>query len=992
MFSVLNKQHSQAMDASKITSKTSSLKALILKAWRERWTDIQWGINIKTILPRGVSGDLYNLADCILQQAMVGCGANQLVISYLKHSLASHLVSYAAVLQRIAKFDAFHKPHCILSLLEFLESFLDSVTCRGKMEEEVLASAVLSIILWLLQVYHYCLSKYPSSNPIQSQELLEKSASILYAMVHTDFLLAMLYLAKQSDTEEYAHIIKKYHEITSLTMMNIQFKAPETIEETLMTICRMDINKIAPLNHKVETVTHCLQALVAIDVLSNPSIDMQQFSNQLIMVLKIKRFSLSRLYCELIRAAFISLNDASNDASKQALWAAFTFLKVPQVILYTHNVYGTTNEEGDFSVELARAFEKLLQYTPLLDILDTKCSCNSLISLIESLVKLNVLTESHLAYFRQKRENKDIKLQKLEPTGLQGSVPQFITRVEPTLAGILKTIGGDLNKSQESLYAMLCQIVSGTTLDTILAVATVEGKLKLFVSRLIKFNEFALIAASEKGATQSKVYIFDISFLILCSIVQDYGIDAVLEENGDSFFEKWVRECMPQKGVHKSPDQILQKCDQQVIDVFIHHLSAPDFDFKNTNLKPHELCINVSGAVREVLYAWEQGSLSAADVKRMLDSLRQKMASLAVCASVWLCAYINVVHQDAFLKPINMVQQFLSPPTEAELIPIDNFKERAMLMSQIIRKMQYDVHPQPPIMRPKTNSALANSALSREPMLVQLQKVWEDIKTRGYLHIDATPMVENILNQSGPVWFVTNLVKETLKYRYQEDLDRAVDMVFAMLHLDIVKCTEALLLHVLPQYLYNAKLCEELVEPQSGILAKLSVYCIYAALEHTNASKTTRKRRHEDSSDDLCSAVKNRRLNDNSSDSTLYFGNFSKNLSSELVLKESLLFALESLYMSFSQLAGKNGDVTPQTHFIFQFLSYIVQCGVDTAQVVLQKMPSELVPTLIKALPEKFNIGLILRLYDLSTPYGRKDTARDLCLLRNMQLRPELSS
>ncbi|XP_045779148.1 mediator of RNA polymerase II transcription subunit 24 [Maniola jurtina] len=975
------------MDASKITSKTSSLKALILKAWRERWTDIQWGINIKTILPRGVSGDLYNLADCILQQAMVGCGANQLVISYLKHSLASHLVSYAAVLQRIAKFDAFHKPHCILSLLEFLEGFLDSITCRSKMEEEILTFAVSSIILWLLQVYHYSLSKYPSSNPIQSQELLEKSTSLLNSIVHSDFLLAMFYLAKQHDQDEYSEVTKKCQEITAFMMMNTQFKAPVTIHDTLQKICNMDIDKVAPLNNKPETVTHCLQALIAVTVLANPSAELHQLSSQLIMIQRIKSYSLSRLYSEVIRACFISLNDASKDASKQALWAAFTFLKLPQLINYIHNMCGTMNKDGEYSVEVVEAFEKLLQSTPLLDIVDAKNSCNSIVSLLEPLVKLNVVSETHFSYFKQKRESKDIKLQKLEPTGLQGSVPSFITRAEPTLAGILKTMGGDSHKTQESLYAMLCQIVGGTTLDTILAVATVEGKLKLFVSRLIKFNEFALIAASEKGASQSKVYIFDISFLILCSIVQDYGADAVLDENGDSFFEQWVRECMAQKGVHKSPDQILQKCDMQLVDIFIHHLSAPDFDFKNTNLKPHDLCVNVSGVVKEILFAWEQGSISAADVKRMLDSLRQKMASLAVCASVWLCSYINVVHQDAFLKPLNMVQQFLTPPTDVEMAQIDNFKERAVLMSQIIRKMQFDI--QPPSITKSKIMPFSHSIISRQPILEQLQNVWEDIKTRGYLHIDATVIVESLLNTAGPVWFVTNLVKETLKFRYQDDLDRSVDIVLAMFYFDIEKCTEALLLHVLPQYLYNAKLCEDLVEPQSAILAKLSVYCIYAALENSMSNRVhpSRKRRHDDSEDiEMSASSKLRRLNDNSSDTTMYY---SQGLSSSMIIKEPLQSSLEMLYKSFLQLAGKNGEVTPQTQFIFEFLLYAVQCGQERAQVILQKMPSEIVSTLIKALPDNFNIGLILRLYDLSTPYGRKDTARDLCLLRNMRLRPE---
>lgn len=100
--------------------KVVNLKQAILQAWKERWSDYQWAINMKKFFPRGATWDILNLAgvqynvkdgwggvnpgklqplslsliplaEALLEQAMIGPSPNPLILSYLKYSISSQV-------------------------------------------------------------------------------------------------------------------------------------------------------------------------------------------------------------------------------------------------------------------------------------------------------------------------------------------------------------------------------------------------------------------------------------------------------------------------------------------------------------------------------------------------------------------------------------------------------------------------------------------------------------------------------------------------------------------------------------------------------------------------------------------------------------------------------------------------------------------------------------------------------------------------------------
>lgn len=192
------------------------------------------------------------------------------------------------------------------------------------------------------------------------------------------------------------------------------------------------------------------------------------------------------------------------------------------------------------------------------------------------------------------------------------------------------------------------------------------------------------------------------------------------------------------------------------------HLNNLDNAIRSGTLKWQDICMNLPGVLYHLLVAWENETITAAEVKSHLDCIKLRLCSFSVCAASWLCSYMQIVRDDELLKPMNMVQQFLTVVTPDELSQHDNFKERLGLTIQIIRKMQHDIYQNQKI----RSLMFSQTIVSQNPLEEQFTDVWKTITERGWLPIESTQTLDSLLHSCGPYWLVSKLVNEILQCKY----------------------------------------------------------------------------------------------------------------------------------------------------------------------------------------------------------------------------------
>ncbi|XP_076094612.1 mediator of RNA polymerase II transcription subunit 24-like isoform X1 [Mytilus galloprovincialis] len=994
----------------------NKVKTLLMRAWRERWQDNHWGVMLKKML-LDVPGESKELAEILMQQALVGPNPNNLILSYLKHSVTSQVIPYNTALGLITKYDEFSKPYCILGLINMVENIATNFSFVASMDNGLTTCRCLqSTIHWLLIGILQSQQRVKETRQPQQEyiSIIDRASTAIQKIIELPTVQALLYVAMSDDMDKFREFEQAEVNVrgTLSQIHNDALPAQARQKVTAMLNSLSKIQEFAPPSQAVLEVTTLpicpsISVLVAIEAILNPTNDIQPFVEQISVTEKLMKLTRPYLYSELIRACFMGLIDA-NEKDNELNWAAFTYLKLPQVVVKMNQ----QAPRNDFSTDIEQGIDLLLNSVPLLDLTDIKLNCDCVQFLLLEFTKHDLITESQSQRLLHRRSTESEKPAKASDVATKPT-PSLIIKAEPTVGSILKTLhtnvsalnsssantlDADCSKNQEALISVLCHMLSGKSFDLIIAAAAANGTLQNFAVKLVKINEYAKQVQQTQGesskAAQNRALLFDISFLMLCHITQLYGSEIVTTAPDffDTFFYQWATQCLPEDSKYKCIDNHTPTEQNKVDQLLGNLLKSHELNYIMTRWQ--EMCTNMPFVAQEILFAWEHGALSPDYVKAMVNRSKSKMLCLPIIMSTWLCSYMNTVGEESREKPLKMLQ-FLQNinPTEGEV----HFTERSHLMSNILRKIVNDILPVN--MKDKTNQHIPLKLLPCEV----LDKCLKNLFSKGWIDMQSVYTLEQLLNLCGGDWFGDRTVMCMLEGSRLEDLNKALSIVYAIFYMDLEPLTLSLILHTIPKFLQTSQHTNLLTDPRGYILAKLCVMCITSAQTAKTAEKDImshlrrgRKRsRKEIELDEMeepeCRPVKRSKTMEPQLTLDAEGFNFGESSTQDFLTakedgetsptfdaKDHLNKALVNMFRLMNAISQER-SVGPQISFIVSFIEEAIKCGPQYSRGILQFMPPQMLSQIMRNMPAVFTNQQILHICDLSTLTGRKWAAKAVC-------------
>nr|CAG4649953.1 EOG090X01FD [Sida crystallina] len=380
------------------------------------------------VIPRGTTGDEYNLADNILRQALVGPSPNPLLLTYLKHSLSVQVVSYSAVFQSLCTHGTLQKPRCVTELLLLLKECINYVACSGSVEQcTSLASSLQMLKSWLFSMASESLTRLcdRSSSNEDFNIIICLSTNLLEMLYEEEFLVSMCFIGLCINEQSHSHLLQMCSQMESNLNQWVSILGGSPNEDDIKLVDRIkfvigrcqtfeeDLFREKQTNKSLYDNSLCtdVHTLVSWEALLRPTSDGQELAQKLDVLQKLRDYSATQLYCEILRACCLGLAETA-DSSGELRWAVFTFLKAPTLLLRLHRAIHGLDPSAPVvepSAEVASAFERLLCYPGLLETTDAKCHCNVVDGLLNEVkTRTGLLSERHVtSILGKRRRNKE---------------------------------------------------------------------------------------------------------------------------------------------------------------------------------------------------------------------------------------------------------------------------------------------------------------------------------------------------------------------------------------------------------------------------------------------------------------------------------------------------------------------------------------------------------------------------------------------------------
>lgn len=437
----------------------NKVKTLLMRAWRERWLDNHWGVMLKKMLI-DVPGESKELAEILMQQSLVGSNPNTLILSYLKHSVTSQVIPYSTALGLITKYDEFTKPYCILGLVNMAENIASNFSFVASSDNGLTTCHCLqNTIQWLLLGILQSQQKLKESRQPQQEyiSIIDKASGAIQKIIEIPTVQALLYVAMSDDMDKFREFEQMEVNVRG-TLSQIHNDALPALARQKVTSMLNSLSKIQEYTPpsqailEINTLPICpsINVLVAMEAILNPTNDILPFVEQICVTERLMKLSRPYLYSELIRACFMGMIDAK-EKDNELNWAAFTYLKLPQVIVKMNQ----QAPRNDFTTDIEQGIDLLLNSVPLLDLTDIKLNCDCVQFLLHELTKADLITEGQSQRLLHRRNTESEKPTKTSD-GVTKPTPSLIIKAEPTVGSILKTLHTNVSALNSSSANVCC--------------------------------------------------------------------------------------------------------------------------------------------------------------------------------------------------------------------------------------------------------------------------------------------------------------------------------------------------------------------------------------------------------------------------------------------------------------------------------------------------------------------------------------------------------